>query len=127
MSTICQMCRQITAAFFKPRESLGEFNPGLLSSYGPRHWPVDLLQESAARGCPLCVILAGTIDADFLPPDVRRGVPTTLGRSLLPTKFRRHEQLQSAEMGTMCGFALYVGIDDISHGNFFQIPAPWCK
>ena len=129
MSTLCHMCSQIPVSFFAPHASLRkDISSHLL--YGPQvpHWPVDLLRESATRGCPLCVILAGTVDADFLPPDVRRRTQTCLRRGILdPHENRRPEELDEVEISPMSSFALYVGVDDISHGLFFQIPHPWCN
>jgi hypothetical protein len=123
------MCTQIPASFFAPHEKLLN-NPNSQPLSGPQvsHWPVDFLRESAARGCPLCVILAGTIDADFLPPQVRRNQQTCLRRGLLdPHGNRTLEELQEAEISPRSSFALYVGADDISLGLFFQIPKPWCN
>jgi Heterokaryon incompatibility protein (HET) len=123
------MCSQIPASFFAPHASLHKDGSSSLL-YGPQvpHWPVDLLQESAVRGCPLCVILAGTVDADFLPPDVRRRTQTCLRRGILdPHENRSPEEMEEAEISPLSSFALYVGIDDISHGQFFQVPHPWCS
>ncbi|OQV10860.1 hypothetical protein CLAIMM_14785 isoform 2 [Cladophialophora immunda] len=127
MSALCDICSQIPASFFAPHASLRKDISSPLF-YGPQvpHWPVDLLLESATRGCPLCVILAGTVEADFLPPDVRRHTQTCLRRGILdPHENRRPEELDEAEISQMSSFALYVGVDDISHGLFFQIPHPW--
>lgn len=123
------MCRQITAAFFAPNERLRD-DLGYQLSWGPqaRHWPVNLLKESATRGCPLCVILAGTVNANWLSEDLRQTRFTSLHRGVIdPHANCAPETLQIAEISPKCSFALHVDLDDISHGVFFKIPKPWCR
>ena len=127
--TLCAACRKVPASFFERNDKIKSDLSHLLV-LGPRvpHWPVDLLIDSANSGCELCVILASTIDADFLPPAVRACQPTELRRGIIdPHSLASEAQLQNAEIGPNSTFALYVGVDDISYGFFFSVPSLWSR
>jgi hypothetical protein len=123
----CTTCRQIPASFFRHIKGHGRdvaYHYSLPSDVF--HKPVDVIKQSASAGCALCVVLASTIDAEWLPEQIQGKRPTRLRRGLIePHQVQSDEDLEKALIGAMQTFSLCVGMDDVSHNFFFIVPEPW--
>lgn len=124
----CATCRQIPASFFRHIKGHGQdvAYPYILPS-DVFHKPVDAIKQSASTGCALCVVLASTIDAEWVPEQIRGKRRTRLRRGLIePHQAQSDEDLEKALIGDMQTFFLCVGMDDVSQRSFFIVPEPWC-
>jgi hypothetical protein len=104
----CQQAFSRSPTFFAPSNDNKEFGRGpkvLLP-------PINMMKRAASLGCPTCTVLISNVDASSLNSIDPEQEGTTLQRAVLdPDR----------------AVAMYVGIDDISHTGFSQVPSSWSK
>lgn len=104
--SICQRAFGRYSTFFSPSNDSKGF------AQGPKVLlePLNRIGRAASIGCPLCTVLISSLEAEFLGPTVRE---------------RQGAILQRAVQDPDRAFAIYVGLDDVSHTSFSRVPLSW--
>jgi len=104
--SICQRAFGCSSTFFSLENDSKKFSQGPEVLLAPINW----IKRAASIGCPICTVLISNVSAKFLGPIVREWQGASLRRAVLdPDR----------------AFAIYVGLDDVSHTSFSRVPLTW--
>lgn len=107
---LCRACEGIPTDFFDPVPD--DFFSPADRQFHYRHLTRTALRQSAQFGCPMCKILACSLNDGWLEQEDKDRRPLTLKRAIIdPVE----------------GFALFMGHDDISHNHFYRVPESYRK
>ena len=102
---LCTICKGIPTHFFDPLPP-DFFSPSDRLFHYRHHTPSGL-RQSAAKGCPMCKILACQLKDHWLSQEIKDNQRLTMKRAIIDS---------------VQGFSLWMGHDDVSHNCFYVAP-----